>query len=301
MKRGNKALVICLILVLPIAYLSYKYFNENQDPEENWIDQLDSELKESILWKADHEQGNLNEWSLSEYQYPGGGIFNTGGGDVSASTSSAFAHFGKFSASATITNAIKSENGNKAVRLLRWTDTAWDNDGDYFPIECYFSTWILFPENYNPNKQEPWDPGDGGWWNIFQIKSDDEGGDSQPIWVLNVASNESNNDMYFYLYSDYNSPNSFDLSIYYKIPVREWIHLEMYVYQSKTNQGILRFWINGQLVFERTQVKTIIDGPVIWGIGNYTDHISGGITEGTATLYFDDSIISTKRISQFFK
>jgi len=38
---------------------------------------------------------------------------------------------------------------------------------------------------------------------------------------------------------------------------------------------------------------------VVWGIGSYTDHIAGGAVEGEATVYFDDSIVSTKPLSPF--
>jgi len=36
----------------------------------------------------------------------------------------------------------------------------------------------------------------------------------------------------------------------------EWYHLEYYVYRSSTTNGIVRYWINGQLVAEATGIQT---------------------------------------------
>jgi len=41
-------------------------------------------------------------------------------------------------------------------------------------------------------------------------------------------------------------------------------------------------------------VKTVLAEPAIWGVGNYTDHITGGDKPGSATIFFDDATISTK-------
>ena len=72
----------------------------------------------------------------------GGGIFNTGGNEVEAIAASDFAHSGAYSARATITNAIRAQNGSRAVRLMRWTDRPWNQGGDYFPDTAYYSTWV---------------------------------------------------------------------------------------------------------------------------------------------------------------
>lgn len=69
---------------------------------------------------------------------------------------------------------------------MRWTDKAWDQDGDYFPNEAYYSVFFYFPEGYNPKKSMDNDPlGDGGWWNLFQFKSENSAG-SHPIASLDL-------------------------------------------------------------------------------------------------------------------
>jgi hypothetical protein len=152
---------------------------------------------------------------------------------------------------------------------------------------------MYFPATYNPNKYAPWDPGDGGWWNVFQFKSNDSSGESQPMWMLNVGHEDSANHMFFYLYSNYNAPFSFVQNEPIPIPVRTWVHIECRYRQSSTTDGVILVWQNGSLILDITNVRTILTEPAVWGLGNYTDHIAGGGEEGTATIYFDDAIVST--------
>jgi hypothetical protein len=294
MKRKIK--VSLYVLIISGILISTYFFFRN--PKSHlFYDTLSNDLKNSILWYADHEENALDDWTFPNYKYAGGGIFNTGDSDVYVNASSDYFHTGKYSVKTTITNAIRGENGNRAVRLMRWTDKPWDNNGTYFPKSCYFSVWMLLPDLYNPNKSEPWDPGDGGWWNVFQFKSDDSNGESQPTWTLNIHYNISSNEMFFYFYSKINSPHTFNLINYWAIPVKEWFHIEAFLNQSSSNEGELKLWLNGNLVFDQANINTILNGSVVWGIGNYTDHIATTTTIGTATIYFDDAIISTKRIS----
>ena len=135
-----------------------------------WFDTLPKKVRNSILWEGNCEEGNFWDWEYDDKDNAGGGIFNTGGDEGSAYISEFYVHSGKYGAAAAITNAYRGKNGNRAVRLMRWTDAAWADDGDYFPTEAYYSTWMYFPANYNPNKDDPWDLGDGGWWNVFLYK-----------------------------------------------------------------------------------------------------------------------------------
>lgn len=157
----QEVLIFSLLYLTPIFLFS------------QFADQLPANVQSSILWLGDHEEGNLSDWTMDGFQYAGGGIFNTGGTEVQVISDTQCAHSGNYSAKARISNAFQSANGSRAIRLMRWTDTAWDNGGEYFPDESYFSAFYYFPFHYNPNKYQPWDPGDGGWWNIFQFKSDD--------------------------------------------------------------------------------------------------------------------------------
>ncbi len=256
-----------------------------------------AQANDCIIWSADHEEGSLYDWTYPDFRYAGGGVFNTGGDAVEVIASTDVAKTGRYSARATITGAFQARNKH-AVRLMRWTDRPWDDGGDIFQNPAWFSTWMYFPEKYDPKKSAPWDPGDGGWWNIFQFKSNDANGVSQPIWTMNIAQDESSGNNFVYLYSKENSPRSFEQSNPLTVPVKRWVHFEAF-YDASEDNGRITIWQDGQQIIDANNVVTLPrggDGNVVWGIGNYTDHIAGGAVDGTATIYFDDSVVSTQRI-----
>jgi hypothetical protein len=274
-----------------------------------WKDTLPQNIRDSVLWYGDHEEGSLADYLDPGFQYKGGGIYfnhyddnTTGGSEEEAVADTTQSHSGQYSVRATITNAYHA-NGSRAVRLMRWTDRAWDDGGQYFPTEAYYSAWYYSPYKYNPNKYDPGDPGDARWWNIMQFKSI-----GQPTWMLNVDHDDTNNYMYFYLYSKYNPPNYYSQlsSSPIPVPVGRWFHIEAFVRKSDTN-GQIKIWQDGVLLFDVDNVLTafmVRQDPgslryqIVWGTGNYTDHITGYPGEdGKATLYIDDAIVSTERVS----
>ncbi len=271
-----------------------------------FADSLPDSLHASILWYGDHEDGDLSDWEGSdEVQYPGGGIFNTGGDDVIAALAPHMPFSGVSGIEATITGAWQAQNGNRAVRYMRWTDRAWDEGGDYFPDEAYYSVWMYFPYLYDPAKEEPWDPGDGGWWNVFQFKSNNLADESVPLVTFDVYVDTEMEQMVFGLISKY-YPDPYDndhVQTYYvqedpiPIPVGQWFHVETYYEKSTDGEGSVRVWQDGQLIFEADELVTAFTEQTAWGIGNYTDHIDGGPEPGSATIYFDDAIVSTQRLS----
>lgn len=270
--------------------------------EGQWIDSLPAECRSRILWTANMEKGNLHDWTYPESQYPGGGVFNTGDDDVTAEASREVAHSGQFSAKATIRNAFRAANGKRAVRLMRWTDRPWDDGGQHFPRHAFYSCWMYLPRLYNPNKSPPWDPGDGGWWNVFQFKADDQDGNSQPIWTLNIQRDDQRQAMTFYLYSRYHEPAAILVDPTVTIPVRQWFHVEAYYAVSAAENGHIIIWLDGREILAANGIRTALQPDreyAIWGIGNYTDHITGDDRDGEASIYFDDSLVSTERVSRY--
>lgn len=293
-------------LVLAAFYaISSIAFSEDKAAENtiSWIHSLPEEFQKTVLWCADHEEGTLHDWEYDDPANSGGGIFNTGSDkEVYARVVSDISFSGKHSVQTSISHAYRGKNGNKAVRLMRWTDKPWEEDGTYFPREAYYSTWMMIPENYNPNKEAPWDPGDGGWWNVFQFKSDNRKGESDPVWVLNIMRNIETKGMHLYLYSKENRPHSYGIKSA-PLPVGVWFHVEAFYRQSSRRKanGEVAFWLNGKEVFRRDGIVTRLEGPATWGIGNYTDHIDGGAVAGCATVYFDDAMVSIKPVHLYVK
>ena len=274
----------------------------NSRVESQWIQELPIEIQQSILWSADHEEGDLSDWTFPLSKYPGGGVFNSPEKDVIATATRNQAHSGKFSAMASIEKAVRSQNGVRAVRLMRWTDRPFDNGGNEFNNEAYYSTWMFIPDAYNPNKYAPWDPGDGGWWNVFQFKAHDDEDVSQPVCSLCVGHNDQSKQLAFYLYSAINSPSSFAQPLSIPVPINRWLHIEARYKPSFEKEGSITIWQDGVQILDVKNIKTIVSKKhayVVWGIGNYTDHIALGSIEGKATVYFDDAVVSIKPLSTF--
>ena len=273
----------------------------SQNTQPLWIKQLPTDVQASILWSADHEQGNLKEWAPDDSKFPGGGVLNSGDRAVVGSTSWKFAHSGRFSASATITGAVRAKNGKRAVRLMRWTDRPWDRNGSYFPKSAYYSTWMYFPHNYNSKKYPPWDPGDGGWWNIFQFKANDEKDVSTSMYSLGAYFDDERERIVFGLNDHVGEFQLHEQSSPIGVPVGKWFHVEAFYKVSAKETGMIVVWQDGAEIFRLEDVQTALttrNENAVWGVGNYTDHIAGGPVEGSSTIYFDDAVIATQRISR---
>lgn len=269
-----------------------------------WIQSLPRDVRDSILWSADHEQGNLHQWESPSFEHPGGGILNTGGNEVAATATNKIAHSGEWSAAATITGAYRARNGKRAVRLMRWTDRPWDDSGQYLPKSAFYSTWIYVPHNYNASKYAPWDPGDGGWWNIFQFKANDENEVSEPMYSLGGYFNDGTRQIELGLNGYFENEKLYEQIRPIAVPIGKWFHVEAHYVVSSQRRGSITVWQDGKQLFGLKKIRTAItpeNENAVWGVGNYTDHIAGGPVEGEATLYFDDGVISTRRVSAHLK
>lgn len=265
-----------------------------------WQGQLPQKVQDSILWSADLEEGDLDDWDFYDFEFPGGGVYSTVDAQAEVAAAIGIAHSGFYSARTTIKNAYRAENGSRAVRLMRSTDRPWDDAGYYFPKAAYYSVWMYFPRSYSPNKYEPWDPGDGGWWNVFQFSANDEEGDLRAIWSLDVDHNDQNGSMSFYLFSKQNTPALHVQANPIEIPVGSWVHVEAFYRVSAAHTGQITVWQDGQQILNVDNVQTAVTATeehANWSIGNHTDHITGDKVDGTATVYFDDAIVSTQRVS----
>ena len=213
-----------------------------------WIDQLPQPMRDAILWSADLEEGDLDDWEFYDFEFAGGGVYSTGEGEDEVEAAIGTAHSGLYSARATIRNAYRAQNGSQAVRLMRSTDRPWDDAGFYFPKEAYYSVWMYFPKSYNPNKYEPWDPGDGGWWNVLQFNANDVDGGMRAMWSLDVDHDDQNDSMSFYLFSKQNAPALHFQANPLQIPVGSWVHVEAYYRVSAQNDGQITIWQDGKQI-----------------------------------------------------
>ncbi len=286
-------ILITLTLALVIANLNAQL-----------TDLLPLEARNAIIWYADLEEGTLDDWDDAQSVHPGGEIYRTGGEDTEIVADNRFAHSGKFSARASITNAYRAENGDKGIKLRRWADDAINEGGNPLPTEGYYSSFLYIPHIYNPTKEVSWNTDDEGYWNIFDFGTINALGETETIWAVNARHDASTNKMYLFLQSDHNDDQFQIASSALSVPVNKWMHLETYYKCSDigVNNGSISVWQDGQQLFEVNNVVTTIDNKMIsWSVGNTTDHIEGESVEGRASIYIDDSMISSKAIHPFLE
>jgi hypothetical protein len=291
--------------VLFVLLVANMHCSSARGEPSSWLQRLPAGVRAKILWSTDYETGDLRQWQRPHAKHPGSGIFNTGGQDAIARASDGVVHSGQWALETTIQNANRAANGPRAVRMMVWTDRSWDDGGDYFPDEAYYSTWMYFPHAYDPKKHPPWDPGDGGWWNVMQFKSEDASGESQPTWTLNVARTQVG-ELTFYLHSPVNSPSSYSPAQPSSFPAGNWVHVEVLYISAVGPAGRIAVFLNGERILAADAVVTSLGGKTghdphpIWGIGNYTDHIAGDPAgDGRATVYFDDAAVSLVPLAPF--
>jgi hypothetical protein len=222
----------------------------------------------TVLWSADMETGDLSQWALPgspRASNEGGGVYDVQSGSVSVTDT--VAHSGRYSLEMTIDNGAGAA---QAARIFRWHEN---------PVMAYYSIWYLFPQTYTPAQ----------WWNVMQFKSKATY-PRDTLWELNVG-NRPGGEMYFYLF-DWQQRISHDQTVG-DIPVGRWVHVEVLYRRSTTKNGRITVWQDGVPLFDLRNVQTATSGDVQWSVDNYTDQIS----PGPATIYADDAMISTRRIS----
>ena len=72
------------------------------------------------------------------------------------------------------------------------------------------------------------------------------------------------------------------------IPIGSWFHLQLYIDREPNGAGEVRFYQDGQQVFDATNVTTDVSPLGQWYVGNLAD----GLTPADSTLYVDDVTIS---------
>lgn len=77
-KEKCKLFFIYSIFLTPIMIIPLLAQNNSQDNKNTWLSSLPDDIKQSIIWSANHEKGDLSDWEMGGGKNSGGGIFNTG-------------------------------------------------------------------------------------------------------------------------------------------------------------------------------------------------------------------------------
>jgi hypothetical protein len=210
------------------------------------------------VWAGDVEEGHLGDWDGDG----GGGEFNSGNADSTASTD--VAHSGSY--------AVRMTQSNGGTRMFRW------NEGRAHD-QAYYSAWFYFPQRYDaPN-----------WWNIFQFKSRNaDGSRNDPFWLLDVL-NRSDGAMYLRLYNWVNS-RGYTQTVA-NLPVGQWVKIEAYLDRSTSDDGRIVILQDGVTLYDVSGITTeYAGGPgAEWSVNNYSDNTSPVPT----VIYTDDYRIET--------
>jgi hypothetical protein len=245
------------------------------------------------LWRATHDAGNLNEWSLNG----GGGLYSSGSYEQVASTDQR--RSGTHSLRARIWTPGSPTPG---VRAFRWAEARGNR-------ALYFSAWLYVPTNYALTG----DPCCGRFWNVFQFKSTSaDGSRNDPVWAF-YATPDGNGGLYLRAgwgwggttlagpyAGDGVSGKNYEPLVKMPIPVGRWFQVQGYLNQSKDFDGRVVLWQDGTKLYDFANVRTSYNNCKWnawcsdngWSVNLYSD----GLSPNPATMYIDDATISTSYV-----
>lgn len=256
---------------------------------------LPGAVQQSVMWYADLEEGNLQDWTDQNSSDPGGNIDLNGVDQSAVSIDSRFAHTGKYSLKTSLKNAFNTST--KEIRLVRWADNALDQGGKNLPGTAYYSTFAYMPYVYNAGNNST-----DSDWTIIEFKNSNSS--SAPIWKVIVEFDEESNKMVLALKSNTGEFKTYSQETVSQIhfPVNKWSHIEVYYEASDPNQpnGQISLWQDGESIFEINDVVTSRNDKTIeWSLTNSAEHITGEPIDGRASIYYDDSFISALAIHPY--
>jgi hypothetical protein len=246
--------------------------------------------REGVIWSTGHESGDLSDW----YRNGGGGAFITG--DAWVSVTNEAAHSGRYALKLEVQGIDQDVRGS---RIFRWGERL---------TEGYFSAWYMFPVA----------PVVGEWLNIFQFKKravqdsnavadstksvpqDSIRGAPQdsirretidPTWYNEVKTRPQG---IVLTLSHWNRVWNLPGNVREAPLIRagRWFHIEWY-YKDGVADGVIRVWIDGELIWSLENVDTRgVDPYIQWAPSLYGVRVN----PGHLILYVDDAAISTRRL-----
>jgi len=232
------------------------------------------DMLNALVWKADFETGNIDEWNVH-------GGFITQGSSGMYSMVTPFAHTGNYSVALTIDTKAPSETGAHAAYLFFW---------DQLPEDAYYySAWYYIPSGIIRVKN---------WWSIMQWKSTYDGNSDHSINVFSIRIEQSNTGFEIGLshrpsYIDSDANKKFYRQELVKVPLDEWFQIEAFYKRAQDQSGQIIVWQDGVEIFNVANVNTVFsDNTIDWSVHSYTDDIE----PNPYTIYIDDVTISKVRV-----
>src|SRR5438477_592795 len=246
-----------------------------------------------VQWQTGMETGDLSQWSEK---------VNTGNADSAAVT---IASAGIPARMSTLFNSPsawvmkQSWNGSSGVaeasgtRVSRYTEiNALAKAGTTF----YYSWWDFFPAALSV--------GANGWYNHWQIMSNDASGANAPIWVLGFNNSGMTKNLTWSPngLAPANGPHNGEsgsraYTAPIAVPVGQWVFFEVMVTPRGDFTGALKIWMNGQVLFDLSSIKTQFPY-VSQSLLAYTanNNYGAGLTPTPFVHYVDDVTVSLGRM-----
>ena len=239
-----------------------------------------------IQWSAGMETGDVSQWSEK---------VNTGNAD-SAAILALVAGIPPKTGNWVLRQSWNSASGvseASGTRVARYPEVAsLAKAGTTF----YYSWWDFFPAALSY--------GGGGWYNHWQIASNDASNNGAPIWVLGISG--SGNTMVLAWspngLAPANGPHNGETgSRTYTspiaIPVRQWVFFEVMITPRGDFTGAIKVWMNGQVLFDLSNIKTqfpyVSQGLLTWITNN---NYGSSLTPTPFVHYIDDVTVSLGRM-----
>src|SRR5437762_1553270 len=246
-----------------------------------------------VQWQTGMETGDLGAWSEK---------VNTGNADSAAVT---IASAGIPARMSTLFNSPsawvmkQSWNGSSGVaeasgtRVSRYTEiNALAKAGTTF----YYSWWDFFPAALSV--------GANGWYNHWQIMSNDASGGNAPIWVLgfNISGMTMNHTWSPNGLAPANGPHNGEsgsraYTAPIAVPVGQWVFFEVMVTPRGDFTGALKIWMNGQVLLNLSSIKTqfpFVNQSLLAYTAN--NNYGAGLTPTPFVHYVDDVTVSLGRM-----
>jgi hypothetical protein len=218
---------------------------------------------EPPLWQADHETGDLSQWTAREAD---AGVSIASGGTLTVESDQV--HSGSSAVLATIATA----DGLSFARLNRRD----------VPQDAHFSAWFYIPRPYTIV----------GYWNLFELEGLTYPGidtTESTLWSVDLRAG-AGTDMTWYLWDNLRGVE-YGPDVPLVAPVGRWFRIEAFVHQATDNSGRISVWIDDTKLAEVSGVATV---PTLW-LGWSVGSSSNAIAEEPVEAYLDDATIVAPR------
>jgi hypothetical protein len=225
------------------------------------------DLGSDLIWFADHEAGDLGEWSRG-----GEGGVSADAPEATATLTTQFARSGRYSV-----KLINQAAGTSRTARL-WREGA-------FPEDAYYSVWYYLPQVYSTSIE----------WTILQFRSRPAADSTVLSQLLDLDLRSLPGGELIVTLFDHRpqylrAPTPDPPPV---VPVGSWFHIEAFYRNPPNDNGRLTVWLNGAVIYDLTDRPMGATPQAYWTPCS----ISMDLTPSLSEIYVDDAAISLRRVT----